>query len=75
MIKNIAKRFNRAAEHSFGIAASKSFLGFAFLAGLGIGTYSTTAGLVAMAAPTIYAGFGLASKVVAMGLEKLSPSN
>ncbi len=72
-MKNIANRFNRAAEQSFGIASNKSFLGFAFLTGLGIATVSTTAGLLVMAAPTIYAGFGLASQGVAYGLNRLSP--
>ena len=45
-MKKLALKFNRASEHSFGISGNKSFLAFAFVAGLAALPLSTTAGLL-----------------------------
>lgn len=74
MIKKLALKFNRASDHSFNISANKSFLAFSFVAGLVAMPLSTTAGLLVMAAPAIYAGFGVTSKGVAKGLEYIAPA-
>ena len=74
-MNNLATRFNKSADHCYKIALNKGFLSFCFAAGATALPFSVVAGVTIMAAPTIYAGFGLIQHGVAKAIDRLMPGS
>lgn len=72
-MKSIANMFNKSADHCYKIANEKGSLSFAFLSGVAAMPFSPTVGMLLMAGPTIYAGFGLVQRGLAKGLDYFAP--